>query len=219
MKPGPLLAVILSALLSACAPGGINQLKFQPAPEGARISAPRLLIEQRVPATQLVSVRDAVDRAPVGSLIVVCSERWSAARPWGICTHVTRKLGPDEFTDAPGIFVGGLFGGGPQITPARTLFQRDVVIVLDVGVRNHHLNVLRATARKLAGTPYRVAGLLDRDGGLDCSTYQNELQRAMGLADAVPFNGLWNLYLPQDALTAPGAQVLWVGVRTLPSKP
>ncbi|EYB69442.1 hypothetical protein DEIPH_ctg006orf0005 [Deinococcus phoenicis] len=208
------LAPLLLALsLCSCVPGGVRQVQFREGPPGSEPAAARLLTEQLVPAGRLVSVQEAVERAPVGSLIVACGARWQLTRPWGLCTHVSRKLAPDLLTEAPGPTGGGLLRGGVQTIPLARLESRDVVIVLDVGVREEQLPTLRAEAERLRGTPYRVAGLLDVDGGLDCSTYQNALQRALGLPDVVPFNGLWNLYLPQDALKMPGARVLWVGVR------
>ncbi|GMA16649.1 hypothetical protein E5F05_13200 [Deinococcus metallilatus] len=208
-----LVSLLLAVTLCACAPGGVRELHFRPEPAGSEPVAARLLTEQRVPEGRLLSVKEAVARAPAGSLLVVCGARWQLSRPWGLCSHLSRKLAPGLLTEAPGIFGGGLLNGGVQTVPETRLEKRDVVIVLDVGVREDQLPALRAEAARLSGTPYRVAGLLDRDGGLDCATYQNALQRALGLPDAVPFNSLWNLYLPQDALKMPGARVLWVGVR------
>lgn len=208
-----LAALLLTLTLSSCVPGGVREVEFRPGPAGGEVVASRLLTDPVVPRDRLVSVQEAVARAPEGSLLVICGRQWRLSRPWGLCTHLSRKLAPGLLTEAPGITGGGLLRGGVQTVPTSRLEARDVVIVLDVGVREEQLPALRAEAARLRGTPYRVAGLLDRDGGLDCSTYQNALQRALGLPDVVPFNGLWNLYLPQDALKVPGARVLWVGVR------
>lgn len=208
-----LAALLLAVSLSSCVPGGVREVQFQAGSAGREVTAARLLTDQLVPGDRLLSVEEAVARAPEGSLLVICGLRWRLSRPWGLCTHLSRKLAPGLLTEAPGITGGGLLGGGVQTVPTSRLEAREVVIVLDVGVREEHLPALRAEAARLDKTPYRVSGLLDRDGGLDCSTYQNALQRAAGLPDVVPFNGPWNLYLPQDALKVPGARVLWVGVQ------
>ncbi|SMB92984.1 hypothetical protein [Deinococcus hopiensis] len=205
--------LLLALTLTACVPGGVSEVHFREGPADLQVNPAQLLTDARVPAGHLLSVKDAVARAPAGSLILACGARWNVTRPWGLCSHVSRKLAPGWLTEAPGIFVGGISGGGVSTVREGRLEARDVVIVLDVGVREEQLPPLRAEAKRLEGTPYRVAGLLDRDGGMDCSTYQNALQRAMGLPDVVPFDALFNLYLPQDALKVPGAKVLWVGVR------
>jgi len=207
-----LLPLLLTLTLCGCVPGGVREVTFREGPAGAEMSAADLLTRGEIPAGQLLSVREAVARAPAGSLILACGARWSLSRPWGLCSHASRKLAPGWLTEAPGVFVGGLRGAGVSTVREDRLETRDVVIVLDVGVREEHLPVLRTEAARLRGTPYRVAGLLDKGGGLDCSTYQNALQRAMGLPDVVPFDPLLNLYLPQDALKVPGVRVLWVGV-------
>ncbi|WP_216317736.1 hypothetical protein [Deinococcus aestuarii] len=209
-------ALLLSLILGGCAPpGGVRELTFRAGPAGGEVSAARLLTDQVVPADRLLSVTQALDRAPEGSLILVCGRRWRAASPWGVCPHVSRKVAPGLLTEAPGLFAGGLLNGGPQTVPQTRLASRDVVIVLDVGVRPEAMPALRAAVTRLGGLAYRVGGGDDPDprDGLDCSTYQNALQRAAGLPNAIPKHGAWDLYLPQDALTVPGVRVLWVGVR------
>ncbi len=213
MRRPVLASLLLAVTLSSCVPGGVREVQFREGPAGSEVLASRLLTDQVVPRGRLVSVQEAVARAPEGSLLVVCGRQWRLSRPWGLCTHLSRKLAPGLLTEAPGITGGGLLRGGVQTVSTSRLEAREVVIVLDVGVRQEQLPALRAEATRLNGTPYRVAGLLDREGGLDCSTYQNALQHALGLPAVVPFNGPWNLYLPQDALKMPGARVLWVGVR------
>ncbi|BDP41434.1 hypothetical protein DAETH_14030 [Deinococcus aetherius] len=209
-------ALLLPLILGGCTPpGGVRELNFRAGPAGGEPSAARLLTDQVVPEGRLVSVAEALDWAPEGSLILVCGRRWRPASPWGVCPHVSRKVAPGFLTEAPGLFAGGLLNGGPQTVPQTRLASRDAVIVLDVGVRPEQMPALRAEAAWLDGLAYRVGGGDDPDprDGLDCSTYQNALQRAVGLPNAIPKHGAWNLYLPQDALTVPGVRVLWVGVR------
>lgn len=208
-------ALLLSLTLSGCTPGGVSELHFRAGPAGGDVSAARLLTDQVVPGDRLVSLPEALARAPEGSLILVCARRWRVTSPWGICPHVSRKLAPGFLTEAPGLFRGGLLNGGPQTVPETRLESRDTVIVLDVGVRPEQMPALRAEAARLDGLAYRVGGGDDPDprAGLDCSTYQNALQRAAGLPNVIPRHGAWNLYLPQDALSVPGVRVLWVGVR------
>ncbi|MEF2277667.1 hypothetical protein V3W47_05095 [Deinococcus sp. YIM 134068] len=215
MKTRPLAALLLCLTLCACTPGGVRELRFREGPPDVEVSAARLLTDQIVPQGRLLGLKEAVARAPEGSLILACGARWSPLRPWGICTHVSRKIAPGLLTEAPGLLGvgGGLLDGGPKTIPQERLESRDVVIVLDVGVRPQHLPALRAEAARLDGMPYRVGVVDDPRNGLDCSTYQNALQRAVGLPEVVPRHGEWNLYLPQDALGMPGVRVLWVGVR------
>lgn len=201
------LLPLCALVLSACAPvTGPATLRF--APGAADTAAPdpaRLLVTQAVPPALLLSVPEAVRRAPDGSLIVVCGAR---AQPWGVCTHVARKLSPGRISDSP-----GLFSGGVQNRPETTLYGRGAVIVLDVGVTPERLSRLRAEAERLNGAPYLLAG--ETAAGLDCTTYQNLLQRAAGLPDVAARNPVWRLWLPQDILTGPamqaGGRVLWVG--------
>ncbi|KQR41004.1 hypothetical protein [Deinococcus sp. Leaf326] len=198
--------------LVACAPvTGPATLRF--APEAAAPVAPdptRLLTTQTVPQDLLLSVPEAVRRAPDGSVIVVCGAR---AQPWGVCTHVARKLAPGLISDSPGLFAGGV-----QNRPETTLYGRAAVIVLDVGVTPDRLASLRAEASRLRGAPYLLAG--ETAAGLDCTTYQNLLQRAAGLPDVTARNPAWRLWLPQDILTGPavqaGGRVLWVGMAGVP---
>lgn len=203
----PLCAPLYAPLaLSACAPvTGPAALHFGPAVGTATPDPARLLSTQTVPPTLLLSVPEAVRRAPEGSLLVVCNAR---ARPWGVCSHVARKLSPGRIGDSPGLFAGGV-----QNRPEATLYGRDAVIVLDVGVTPERLPRLRAEAERLNGAPYVLAG--DTAAGLDCTTYQNRLQRAVGLPDVAGRDPIWNLWLPQDILTGPamraGGRVLWVG--------
>lgn len=198
-----------SLALSACAPvTGPAALRF--APGAADTAAPdptRLLSAQTVPPALLLSVPEAVRRAPDGSVIVVCNAQ-ARGFSWGVCSHVSRKLSAGTVTDSP-----GLFDGGVQNRPESTLYRRHAVIVLDVGVTPGQLPRLRAEAERLKGAKYELGG---QDGTYDCTTYQNALQRALDLPDLARRNFGWlAAWLPQDILTGPavhaGAKVLWVG--------
>lgn len=194
--------------LSACTPPqGVRSLNFQAAPEAAAVDGGQLLVGGRVPANLLLSVPEAVRRAPDGSVIVVCNRKMSLLSFWGVCTHLSRKLWPGVISDSPNIFAGGV-----QNRPESTLYGRDAVIVLDVGVTPEMLPRLRAEAQRLKGTPYILS---DTAHGLDCTTYQNALQAALGLPELAHRNPAWQVWLPQDALTGPamqaGGRVLWVG--------
>lgn len=204
-----LLVSALAAALSACAPPqGVRTLHFQPAAPGTPLTPERLLLDQRVPEDQLLSIPEALRRAPDGSVIVVCNDALTLTNFWGVCSHVSRKLAPGLLTDSPGFLDGGV-----QTRPERVLYGRAAVIVLDVGVREDQLPALRAEAQRLNGTPYR----LGTDGGLDCTTYQNALQRHLGLPDIAARNPSWFVWLPQDTLTGPAVRrVLWVGMRDHP---
>lgn len=200
-----LAALLLCISLCACAPPqGISTLNFVAGPE---VTPARLLIDQTVPADKLLSVPEAVRRAPDGSVILVCNAKLGY-NLWGICSHISRKFSAGVVSDSPGIFDGGV-----QNRPESTLYGRHAVIVLDVGVTPELLPKLRAEALRLRGTPYNIAGMGDT---LDCTTYQNELQRAMGLPALAERNPTWHIWLPQDALTGPAmqtGQVLWVGMQ------
>ncbi len=197
-------------LLSLCAcspPQNIHALNFRPGPAGGTIDPVRLLLDQTVPADRLLSVPEAVRRAPDGSVIVVCNAS-AKSLSWGVCSHISRKFSAGTVTDSPGFFDGGV-----KNRPESSLYRRHAVIVLDVGVTPERLPRLRAGAERLKGTPYLVGGT---DDALDCTTYQNALQKAAGLPDVTSINPAWHIWLPQDALSGPamhsGGQVLWVGM-------
>ena len=83
------------------------------------------------------------------------------------------------------------------------------MIVLDVGVRPDQFAALESRVQQLTGQMYSLSGA---PGASYCSDYQNDLQRSLGLPDAVPFSAAWNALVPADALQVPGVKVLWVGV-------
>ncbi|GAA5500794.1 hypothetical protein Dxin01_00519 [Deinococcus xinjiangensis] len=205
-------ATLLAASLGACGvPQGVRTLNFVAGPAGENIDPARLLLDQVVPADRLLSVPEAVRRAPDGSVILVCNAT-AGTLSWGVCSHISRKFSAGIVTDSPSIFAGGV-----QNRPESTLYRRHAVIVLDVGVTPELLPRLRAEAERLKGTPYNIAGLGDT---FDCTTYQNALQAALGLPAVAARNPSWHIWLPQDALTGPamqaGGKVLWVGMEGVP---
>lgn len=198
-----LLLALAAAALTGCTPvQNVTTLQFRAGVAGGEIISATLLPTQLVPADRLLSVREAVERAPDGSVIVACQAGPRGPVSWGLCSHITRKLSAGLLTESPNLFAGGV-----QTVPTSTLYRRAVVIVLDAGVKPEMLPALRAEAQRLNRAPYSVGGL---GPDYDCSTYQNALQHAVGLPDVVPRNA-WGIYLPQNAVA--GARVLWVGVQ------
>jgi len=198
----PLLGVLLSGCLRlpAIEPRTLN---FQAAPAGSGLQAATLLQSGRVPADKLVSVAEALARAPEGSLLLPCWRTTSLSNFWGPCSHLARKLGPGQMADQPGITkVAG-------VRSTDSLLVRYAVIVLDVGVRPDQFAALESRVQQLTGQMYSLSGAL---GASYCSDYQNDLQRSLGLPDAVPFSAAWNALVPADTLQVPGVKVLWVGV-------
>ena len=161
----------------------------------------RLLHDAELPAGRVLPLREALNRAPVGSLIVACEY---AQAMWGPCSHLTRKFTATTVTEEP-----GLFGRGAALLPLDSLLRRDLILVLDAGVRERHLPALRAAVERLRDAPYLLNGTLD---AFDCSTYQNALQRAVGLPPAVPLDAAWGAHLPIGALGEPLNTLLFAGV-------
>ncbi|UQN05982.1 hypothetical protein [Deinococcus sp. QL22] len=202
-----LLLSVAAGALTGCTPvQNVTTLQFRAGAAGGQIVSATLLPTQLVPADRLLSVSEAVERAPDGSVIVACQSGPRGALSWGLCSHITRKLSAGLLTESPNLFAGGV-----QTVPTSTLNRRAVVIVLDAGVTPEKLPALRAEAQRLNRAPYGVGGLGPE---YDCSTYQNALQRAAGLPDVVPRNA-WGIYLPQDAVA--GGRVLWVGIQEVES--
>lgn len=199
-----LLALLLIIGLGACTPTlGVRQLHFQATDAGYPLQADTLLLAQRVPTAQLLSVHEAVRRAPLGSVIVACWQDTGWDNFWGPCSHITRKISDTELADTwP--------SKGANLYPLSLLYPRYAVIVLDVGARPEHLPAMRAMLDKLKGQPYDLSGSGET---YYCSTLQNALNRAAGLPDVVPFNRGWNAYIPAEALLEPKVKVLWVGVQ------
>ena len=185
---------------------GVTRLDFVPEERYVSVDPRKLLVDQRVPAWQLTTVPEALRRAPPGSLILACWRSSSVVNFWGPCSHIARKL--DERTLAESI---SPVEGGAGLYPLARLNDRYAIIVIDSGVREHHLAKLRAEAERLDGRPYSLSG---DPGTLYCSTYQNELQRALGLPEAVPYSDIWKVHIPAEALLQPGARVLLVGVNS-----
>ena len=210
--PALLLCLLLpSGLLSGCrlSVAGPQTLNFRAGPPGTEIVAASLLRRGLVPADKLLSLPEAIARAPQGSLLLMCWRTVGFSNSWGACSHLARKLGPTQIADQPGL----LQTAGTR--PASTLFDRYAVVVLDAGVRLGQFAALDAEVQRLSGQMYSLSGA---PGSSDCSTFQNKLQRALGLPAAVPFNSAWNGYLPADALKVRGVKVLWVGVNQAATK-
>lgn len=198
----PLLCLLLSGCLRlpAIEP---RTLSFRAAPAGSELWPADLLVSGLVPEDKLVSIPEALARAPEGSLLLPCWRTTSLANFWGPCSHLARKLGPGQMADQPGITQKA----GERSTDA--LLPRYAVVVLDVGVRPAQFAALETRVRQLRGQMYSFSGAPDSSY---CSDYQNDLQRTLGLPDAVPFSAAWNALLPSDVLKVPGVKVLWVGV-------
>lgn len=194
-------------MLTACMPAtGPRSLNLQPVPETATWTPAALIERGEVPQALLRSLPDAIEQAPVGSIIIGCQR---SGAMWGLCTHMTRKIAPGQLTEEP-----GPFQQGAGFRPASVLMGREVIIVLDVGVRDEHLPKLRAAADTLKGKPYFIGG---QYYGYDCVTYQNALQRAVGLPEIATKHPRWNAFLPIGAVTIPSNRVLMVGMKTLPT--
>ncbi len=201
-----LLAASLCLPLSGCFRLPVIEartLNFTAGPADAVIDPASLLQSGVVPEGKLLSLPEALSRAPEGSLLLVCWKDTAVINFWGPCSHVARKLGPGLIADQPGLSQRA----GVRSTDA--LLGRYAVIVLDVGVRPAQFGKLKAAVKQLEGQLYSVSGAPNTSY---CSDYQNALQRALELPDVIPFSAAWNGLLPADALQVPGARVLWVGV-------
>ena len=196
------LICALPVLLSGCLPAPVG-------PDLGRLSAvpdaawqPADLIDRSLlPQSRVLPLPEAIRRAPVGSVIVACQH---AGAVWGACTHLTRKVSADNLSEETGVI-----GTGARLRPVSSLLERDLILVIDAGVRETHLRALNAEIRRLSGAPYQLNGQLN---AFDCSTYQNALQRAAGLPDAVPLDPRWGAFLPLGALNVPGHSLLWAGI-------
>lgn len=203
----PTLTLLLGLSLSACMPAalpGPRHLNLQALPDQSPWAPADLLERGAVPRRLLRPLPEALELAPLGSVIVACQQ---PSAVWGLCTHVTRKVGPGLLSEET-----GALGTGARLRPLSSLLDRDVIFVLDVGVREAQLGALSAQVERLRGAPYLLNG---QDRAFDCATYQNALQRALGLPDVVPLDARWNAHLPGGALHVPSNRVVWVGVRKL----
>ncbi len=200
-----LLLAACGAVLAACAPlTPVYDLNFRAGPAGEPIDPATLLTRQIVPADRLVSLPEAFARAPEGAIILTCWKDTDFSNFWGPCSHVTRKYGP-------GLVAETYNFSRPQagVYPEWLEYKYYAVVVLDAGVTPELLPAMWAAARKLDGRLYNLSG---RPDTYYCSTYQNALQRAVGLPYIVPLNRQWGMAVPADALKAPGVKVLWVGI-------
>lgn len=200
------LGAAMPLALSGCAniaTGGALVLNFTPT-DDARVDPARLLPEGRVPRERLVTIEQALERAPDGSLVLACWKSAGVANFWGPCSHIGRKLDSARLAES----ISPLEGGA-GVYPLKRLLNRYAVVVIDAGVRAEHLPRLREEVARLNGRPYNLSNQPDT---FYCSNYQNELQKRLGLREAVPWNPVWKMAVPADALLVPGAEVLWVGV-------
>lgn len=205
----PVALILLAGLLSSCLPAtGPLSLDLRPAPSDASWTPGDLLLRGEVPAELLRPLPQAIQDAPLGSILIGCQHKGAM---WGLCTHMTRKIAPDLLTEEPGVFQHGA-----GFRPLEVLLKREVVIVLDVGVKEDQLPALRAAAESLKGKPYFIGG---QHLGYDCVTYQNALQRALGLPDIARKHPRWKAYLPVGALNIPTNKVLFVGMQQVPATP
>ena len=196
------LVCALPALLSGCLPASVGPDlgRLTVVPDAAWEPAD-LIYRSLLPQARVLPLAEAIRRAPVGSVIVACQ---TTRALWGACTHLTRKVGAATLSEETGVI-----GTGARLRPADSLLDRDLILVIDAGVREQHLDALNAGIRRLSGAPYQLNGQLN---AFDCSTYQNALQRAAGLPDAVPLDPRWGAFLPLGALNVPGHSLLWAGV-------
>ena len=200
-------SAVLAGLLSGCGPLAVTDvydLHFTPGPAGQDVDARTLLTRQVVPADRLVSLREAFERAPEGALILTCWKDTDITNFWGPCSHVTRKYKAGQVMETYN-YSRPRAGAYPESVEYRYY----AAIVLDAGVRPDMLPRLWEAAHRLDGRFYSLSSEPD---ALYCSTYQNILQRAVNLPDAVPTHPAWGLAVPADALKVPGVKVLWVGV-------
>ena len=197
-------------LLASCAPlTTVYTLDFKAGPEGGEIDPATLLSRQIVPADRLVSLDEAFRRAPEGSVILTCWKDTDLSNFWGPCSHITRKYAPDSHGGGQVAETYNFSRPLAGIYPQQVEYRYYAVIVLDTGVTPDKLPALWKAAHRLDGSSYSLS---NADDSYYCSTYQNALQQALGLPDAVPVNKALHIALPADALRMPGVKVLWVGL-------
>ncbi|GGR84139.1 hypothetical protein [Deinococcus sedimenti] len=196
-----LVCGLLATLLSACLPPPVGpSLTHLTVVSGEDWTPQDLLERSELPGDRLLPLAEALDRAPVGSLMIACEY---AAALWGPCRHLTRKISADRVVEEP-----GWFGRGATQLPLTSLLRRDLVLVVDTGVRDVHLRAVMREVERLGDAPYLLNGTVD---AFDCGTYQNALQRAAGLPDAVPIDARWGAYLPSGVLRIPTNRLLLAG--------
>lgn len=199
-----LLASLLIMSLSSCLPqptAGVRALHFKKVAAGGEIDPKTLLTLQEIPEDKYLTIPEAMQKAPIGSLMVVCW--YDNESPWGPCSHITRKYSDTTLIDVVS------FREVIREYPLDHMNPRYAVIVLDTGVTPEKLPLMFNKAKEYWGKVYDVSGF---PGTYYCSTLQNGLERAMGLPDAMPFNKEWNVYLPADSLFLPQVKVRYVGV-------
>jgi hypothetical protein len=199
-----LLAALSLVGLSSCLPqptAGVVALHFKKVAAGSEIDPKTLLTLQEIPADKYMSIPEAMQKAPIGSLMVVCW--YDNESPWGPCSHITRKYSATTLLDVVTL------GETIREYPLDHMNPRYAVIVLDTGITPEKLPLMFTKSKELIGKYYDVTGF---PGTYYCSTLQNSLEEAMGLPKAMPFNKEWNVYLPADSLFLPHVKVRYVGV-------
>ena len=182
---------------------GVRNVHFQVSDEIQDILPDQLLTQQKVPRTRWMSIPEALKKAPNGSLILACSDRTIFYKPWGPCSHITRKWDDNTLAEAREFFMPNGFH------PLQRLYDYHAVVVLDDGTTPEQLKSMGYRIRQLQNTYYDFTGFPDT---YYCSTYQNELARYVGMPEPIPFNAGWNAYVPADVLSNPRIKVLYVGV-------
>ncbi|GEM47360.1 hypothetical protein [Deinococcus cellulosilyticus] len=183
---------------------GVRDVHFQVSDEIQDILPHQLLTQQKVPRTRWMDIPEALRKAPNGSLILACSDKTVFFKPWGPCSHITRKWDDDTLAEAREFFMLNGFH------PLKRLYDYHAVVILDDGTTPEQLRRMGYRIRQLANTYYDFTGF---PGTYYCSTYQNELARYVGMPEPIPFNKGWNAYVPADVLTSPNIKVLYVGVQ------
>lgn len=197
------IAAGLSSCMFTTPTQGVRNVHFQVSDEIQDIRPDQLLTQQKVPRTRWMSIPEALKRAPNGSLILACSDKTIFYKPWGPCSHITRKWDENTLAEAREFFMHNGFH------PLQRLYDYHAVVVLDDGTTPEQLRSMGYRIRQLENTSYDFTGLPDT---YYCSTYQNELARYVGMPEPIPFNAGWNAYVPADVLSNPRIRVLYVGV-------
>ncbi|WP_034342665.1 hypothetical protein [Deinococcus misasensis] len=183
---------------------GVRDVHFQVNDTLQDVLPDHLLTTQQVPRTKWMSIPEALKKAPNGSLILACSDKTIFYKPWGPCSHITRKWDDKNLIEAREFFMKNGFH------PLSRLYDYHAVVILDDGTTPEQLRTMGFRVRQLQDTYYDFTGFPDT---YYCSTYQNELARYAGMPEPIPFSKYWNAYVPADVLLNPAVKVRYVGVQ------
>ncbi|WP_188999710.1 hypothetical protein [Deinococcus roseus] len=183
---------------------GVRNVHFRVSDDLKELVPAQLLSDQRVPRAQWMGIPEALRKAPNGSLILACSDKTVFYKPWGPCSHITRKWDDNTLAEAREFFMKNGFH------PLQRLYDYHAVVILSDGTTPEQLEQMGYRIRQLQDTEYDFTGMPDT---YYCSTYQNELARYAGMPDPIPFNAGWNAYVPADVLSNSRIKVLYVGVQ------